>query len=363
VSQSGDKPSPDADAARARIEQLVADNTEKDIARRQAEQRAEDLAAAQAEAETKRDEMAADLAHEIELRAGAETALEAEKVEHALTREQDAARYGDLDTRYQQKVEEYLDQVQLSETFLGERDVATAEVSRLMTTLLAMKESAEEATRQHQEEVSKYATEREALTQELNAAARLKVEAVNAQHDAEAAREAAIQRAEAAECDKGTAEQAHQAAAVLLEEQRQQERTRLIGVIAAHRALIADVMSRMVERETEKARRHQATPEKLRKWADGFYSLHEQTCVEALTPALRAHLAWLQSAEEPEAVARGIVRTHIRESLTQLRAVADADPDEYHGLFERTLTRWETERPAALADAVQKEAISHVAGL
>jgi hypothetical protein len=84
--------------------------------------------------------------------------------------------------------------------------------------------------------------------------------------------------------------------------------------------------------------------------------------VEALIPAVRAHLAWLQRFDDSEAVARTLVRAHIRESVTQLRAVADADPDEYHGLLERTLTRWETERPHALADAVQKEAISYVAG-
>lgn len=155
-------------------------------------------------------------------------------------------------------------------------------------------------------------------------------------------------------------EAAKEQADAALKAQREAERQRMVGVIAAHRALVADVMTRMVEREAEKARRNHGTPEKLRKWSETFYTLHEETCVEALLPTMRAHLAWLQSDDDPEMRTRQLVRAHIRESIAHIRAVADSDPDEYPVLLERTLQRWTTERPAALADAVQKEAIDSV---
>lgn len=357
-----DEPDPDMESMRARLEQLVADNTEKDIARRQAEQRADDLSAAQTQAEAERDAARADHTHTLELLAGAETALAAEQAEHAIARDKAAsdsaaatARYGDLESRYTATLDDYAGEVHRADNLLRKLNAANEELER---------ERAEHAdTRANYiKDIEAAAAKTADVDRQRDAEVALRVEAKNTQRQAEAAREAAIQRAEAAERDKGIAEQAQQAANQLIEERRQVERARMVGVIAAHRALIADVMSRMVQRETEKARRNQATPEKLRKWAESFYSLHEQTCVEALIPAVRAHLAWLQRFDDSEAVARTLVRAHIRESVTQLRAVADADPDEYHGLLERTLTRWETERPHALADAVQKEAISYVAG-
>jgi HK97 family phage portal protein len=134
------------------------------------------------------------------------------------------------------------------------------------------------------------------------------------------------------------------------------------SVLGAHRALVVDAWGRMVRRETEKARRHQATPEKLRAWLGPFYETHEDVCVEALRPAMRTHLAWKQSSEDVDTATLALVREHIEESVAQLRALADGvEPEDFSAMLERLLTKWEAQRPEALADRILKEEVDHVA--
>jgi hypothetical protein len=99
---------------------------------------------------------------------------------------------------------------------------------------------------------------------------------------AQAALVLATEQATADAAARALAETARTAAEAAIETQRAAEHTRLVGMVAAHRGLIVDAMGRMVRRETEKARRHQATPAKLRAWADVFYVGHEDICLEAL---------------------------------------------------------------------------------
>lgn len=137
-----------------------------------------------------------------------------------------------------------------------------------------------------------------------------------------------------------------------------------IAVLGAHRALVVDAWGRMVRRETEKARRHQATPEKLRAWIAAFYETHEDVCVEALRPAMRTHLAWKQSSEDVDTVTLALVRDHIAESQAQLRALLDGvEPEDVPAMLERMLTKWETQRPETLADRILKDEIDHVRSL
>lgn len=149
------------------------------------------------------------------------------------------------------------------------------------------------------------------------------------------------------------------ATAALAEQQATAQR-RMVAVIAAHRGLIADAMGRMIRRETEKARRAQATPEKLRAWIESFYPVHEDIAVTAVLPAIRAHLAWKQSADDPLMVAQAIVRQHIEESQRQLRMVLESDGEDIPQTLESTLRRWESERAEALADTFLREAVDHV---
>jgi len=134
-------------------------------------------------------------------------------------------------------------------------------------------------------------------------------------------------------------------------------------MLTAHRALIVQVAGRLVRRETDRARRHQLTPEKLRHWMDTFYDQHAETCLEELRPAIRAHLAWKSSTQDVDAVTAALVRAHLEEAQTQLRAVVDGSPDLFPAQLEKLLLRWEAERPNAFADVVLQDEIEHVRAL
>jgi HK97 family phage portal protein len=154
--------------------------------------------------------------------------------------------------------------------------------------------------------------------------------------------------------------EAHAAAAAAAETERQAVADRDAGMIAAHRALIVDVMGRMIRRETEKARRAQATPEKLRDWIATFYPIHADICQAALLPAIRTHLAWQGSTEDPVAVTAAFVAAHIAESIRQVRLVLETDGEDYAQTFETTLRRWELDRADAVADVILQREIDHV---
>lgn len=177
---------------------------------------------------------------------------------------------------------------------------------------------------------------------------------------AEAREAAAVQRAEAAERDKAIAEQAQQAANAVLSSARAAGAERSVRMLTATRALIVDAMGRIIRRETEKARRNQATPEKIRHWSSNFYVLHEETCCEILQPAVRAHLSVLGTDEQSEAVTLDIVRKHIAESVRQLESAAASEPSEFQPVLAKVLNRWETQRADALADRLLKEGVDHV---
>jgi HK97 family phage portal protein len=154
--------------------------------------------------------------------------------------------------------------------------------------------------------------------------------------------------------------EAHAAADTAAETARQAGADRDAGMIAAHRALIVDAMGRMIRRETEKARRAQATPEKLRQWIETFYPIHADICQAALLPAVRTHLAWQASTEDPAAVTAAFVAAHIAESIRQVRLVLESDGEDYAQTFETTLRRWELDRADAVADVILQREIDHV---
>lgn len=168
---------------------------------------------------------------------------------------------------------------------------------------------------------------------------------------AQAAIVAVEQRAEQVILDK---------TAAFIVEQRNKEADRLSAMLTAHRALMVDTLGRMVRRETEKARRNQATIPKLRAWMESFYPMFEDSCVESLTPVLRAHLAWMQSGADPGAEALTITRAYIADSRRQLSALLETQPDDLHGSLERLLLRWEQKRPDAVADRLVEEGVAYV---
>lgn len=128
------------------------------------------------------------------------------------------------------------------------------------------------------------------------------------------------------------------------------------AVLAAHRALVVETMRRMIEREADRARRAQATPQKLRAWIETFYPAHEDLCRTALLPVVRIHLAWIGSDEDPASVAEALSHEHVGRSIADLRGVLDEDPEDFGVTLHGVLHRWETERSQVIADSLfQKE--------
>jgi HK97 family phage portal protein len=138
------------------------------------------------------------------------------------------------------------------------------------------------------------------------------------------------------------------------------ERDRQTAMIAAHRAVMLEAIGRMVRRECQHARQKRATPAKLRNWLKGFRALHEPVCLDAVTPAIRLHLAWIGSPDDPAAVAGREVARHLDAFEAQIAIALDSDQDDFDTVLERVLTRWESDRPEAFADALMTEEIRHV---
>jgi hypothetical protein len=136
----------------------------------------------------------------------------------------------------------------------------------------------------------------------------------------------------------------------------QADQARRVRIVIAHRGLIVDAVQRLLQREADRARKAQASPEKLTRWMDGFYPLHDEVCRSTLRPVVQAWLAAVSSEEPIEAALERVVRQHVETSTLQLKVVLeDADNETLAPALERVLRRWETERAEATADRLTKE--------
>lgn len=140
---------------------------------------------------------------------------------------------------------------------------------------------------------------------------------------------------------------------------RQADADAMSGLIAAHRGLVVEVMRKAVERETDRARRAQQTPEKLRQWVDTFYDGHAELMRQALLPAMRIHLAFVRSAEDPVEATRRAVAAHVADSERQIRTVLDGDADDLAASLPALLHRWDTERSTVLADSLMTKELAY----
>lgn len=250
----------------------------------------------------------------------------------------------------------------------------------------AAKHSLEALTKERDRLLSDVATLRLSATASAEERAEVDARLADAEQRAEAARlaftESQQQRSAALEAERVTsaaneqataerasakaeAERLQQALAEL--EARQQAETAATrqyqaAVVAAHRGLIVDALGRMTRREVQQAKAKQATQQKLRAWLSGFPALHEAVCLEALLPAMRVHLAWTGSTEDPADVTASFVAEHIAAFTAQVRIALDADPDDFHAVLDKVLTRWERDRAESVADAIVTKEIRHIQG-
>jgi hypothetical protein len=119
-------------------------------------------------------------------------------------------------------------------------------------------------------------------------------------------------------------------------------------------------MRKALEREGDKARRHQQSPEKLRQWMATFYDGHGEAMQTELAELVGLHLAFVRSADDPRETTRRMVDSHIRESQRQIESVLADDPDDLSTAIGRLLHRWEAERATVLADRLLEEELAYV---
>jgi HK97 family phage portal protein len=221
-----------------------------------------------------------------------------------------------------------------------------------------------------QKEQARLAAERATFEADATSAASAVVEA---QRAAEAATvqlakvtadaEAASQRLAEETARAQTAEAAQQDHLQALRAERAAHASQMQALITANRDLVADAMARLIWKETERARRNAGSPTKFKAWAEGYYLLLEETYIDALRPAMRTHLATIGSMDDVDPYTRAKIHPQLVAALEQIRAVANGDPEEFPEAVERLLTRWERERPAAIADLVLQEEVTYVRSL
>jgi HK97 family phage portal protein len=162
---------------------------------------------------------------------------------------------------------------------------------------------------------------------------------------------------------KGETDAARQVAeAALVAESRgyvQQDKA-LAQTIAAHRHLFVHVMRGAIERETDRARRAQQSPEKLRTWIESWYDGHGELMRAALLPAVQIHLAFMGATDDPGEFAAVLVNEHIATSRRQLQTVVNGDAEALAGSLAGLLRRWETERIHEIPDRLMAKEVAYV---
>jgi HK97 family phage portal protein len=256
-------------------------------------------------------------------------------------------------------------------------DTAMADTSRAIVTEHTALEVAQTQLEELQvviaetkREMERLSAEREAIQVDATTAVAAAEEAQRATTEAAENLTKAIADAEAAgqllaeETARLTAERAaHTETQAKLKIAQDAEAARVDALLTANRDLVSDTMARLIWKETERARKNKGTPAKLRAWADSFYLLHEETCIDALRPAMRTHLALIGSMQDVDTYTREKIHPHLEAAIEQIRTIAAGDADDFPVALEQLLTRWERERPAAIADLVLREEISYVRSL
>jgi vacuolar-type H+-ATPase subunit E/Vma4 len=109
-----------------------------------------------------------------------------------------------------------------------------------------------------------------------------------------------------------------------------------------------------LRKESDQARKAQGKPEKLLKWSEHFYTVHRQDLRERLKPMLDA-IAQIEGHELTPI--DDVIDAYVQDSQREIRAVAEThDADTLAPALERVLRRWESDRAAAVIDAIRRAA-------
>jgi HK97 family phage portal protein len=157
--------------------------------------------------------------------------------------------------------------------------------------------------------------------------------------------------------DVGIVRQEAAGSALALETERQVTAAQRANLLASMRVLFVDASERLLQKESDRARKHQTTAEKLRAWVEGFYPMHMETVRATFRPLVGAWTA--VAGGDPAALLERLVSEHIESSKRSFAHVLDAEDDDQRATaLERTLRRWEDERAEAMADALVREGMA-----
>jgi hypothetical protein len=126
-------------------------------------------------------------------------------------------------------------------------------------------------------------------------------------------------------------------------------------------AVVEEAAHDLVRREADRARRAASSPEKLTAWMADFYPRQGDYGVKALGNAMQLHTVLVGRPTETEQEIRGLVARYVTESTEALTALTVAPPEDLKAAVDALASRWETERPAALAAALLQEVVSDAA--
>ena len=146
----------------------------------------------------------------------------------------------------------------------------------------------------------------------------------------------------------------------LIEATLHEQRDRISAMLPGVQMLIEDKARDFVRREVDRAKRAAASPEKLAGWINGFYPQQAEYALTQLRHPLRLYRQLLGRPDDPETEIRSRIAEYTGISSTRLTLLlATTPPETLRQVVTDVVDRWETDRPAALAQALMTDEVSH----
>jgi HK97 family phage portal protein len=123
------------------------------------------------------------------------------------------------------------------------------------------------------------------------------------------------------------------------------------------RGLLENAVRDFVKREADRARKAATSPEKLGEWMISFYPRQEDYAVKGLRDAVQLFSVLVDRPNGAETLIRAQAAQYIERSCAALDALVREPPADLKAAVEQLTRQWETERPAAFADALMAEVL------
>jgi len=145
----------------------------------------------------------------------------------------------------------------------------------------------------------------------------------------------------------------------IIEASLHEQRDRISSMLPGVQLLIEDAARDFVRREVDRAKRAAASPEKLTGWMNGFYPQQAEYALTQLRHPLRLYRQLLGRADDPDGVIRARIAEYTAASCARLVPLLTAPAETLRHVVTDVVDRWETDRPAALAQALMTDEVSH----